>query len=279
MSVPGATNARALAGLACDDRGVADERTPLVLLHGLTFDRTMWAPALAELEGLDPQRRALVIDLPGHGASEAWPAYGLESVAEAVHRAVQEAGLDAPVLVGHSLSAIVASVYASRYPTGGVVNVDQPLQIAPFAAVVQSMSEQLRGPQFVEIWPHILASMHLELLPLASQDLVRSTCRPEQHLVLGYWRGPRAACRRDRRARPSSAARGRCRGIALCHRHRHRTRSGLQRVAPGRPPTVDCHRLAGERTLPAPRPSPRLRRGDQGDIDLAGLISGCASSG
>src|SRR5690349_21764044 len=36
-----------LAGLAADDYGHADDRAPLVLLHGLTFDRCMWRPALA----------------------------------------------------------------------------------------------------------------------------------------------------------------------------------------------------------------------------------------
>lgn len=179
---------RVLAGVACDDRGIDDGRTPLVFLHGLTFDRTMWGPALAELERLDPCRRALVFDLPGHGASEVWASYGVESVAEAVHRAVEAGGLESPVLVGHSLSAIVASVYASRYPASGVINVDQSLQTAPFRALLQSLGDQLRGPGFSDLWPHILASMHVDLLPPASQDLVRSSCRPDQDLVLGYWR-------------------------------------------------------------------------------------------
>ena len=178
------------AGLAGDDRGVADERSPLVLLHGLTFDRTMWGPALSELEALDPGRRALVLDLPGHGSSPVQDSYGVEEVADAVHRAVQDAGLDAPVVVGHSMAAIVASVYAARYPASGVVNVDQSLQTAPFATMLQSMADQLRGPGFADIWPHVLASMHVDLLPADRQELVRSTCRPDQQLVLGYWREP-----------------------------------------------------------------------------------------
>ena len=46
------------AGLVADDVGHADDRTPLVLLHGTTFDRRMWRPALIELETIDPGRRA-----------------------------------------------------------------------------------------------------------------------------------------------------------------------------------------------------------------------------
>jgi pimeloyl-ACP methyl ester carboxylesterase len=36
------------AGMAADLYGSADERPPLVLLHGLTFDRRIWRPVLAE---------------------------------------------------------------------------------------------------------------------------------------------------------------------------------------------------------------------------------------
>src|SRR2546423_1736506 len=122
-----------LAGLAADEIGEADGRPPLVLLHGLTFDRSMWQPTLRELARVDRGRRALALDLPGHGDSPAWASYDVVSVAAGVHRVVEEAGLDRPLMVGHSLAAIIATVYATRYPTRGVVNVDQPLQTAPFA--------------------------------------------------------------------------------------------------------------------------------------------------
>ena len=79
--------------LAGDLAGASDRRPPLVLLHGLTFDRTMWHPALAHLAELDPARQVLALDLPGHGESPAWPRYDLESLTDAVHQAVTEAGL------------------------------------------------------------------------------------------------------------------------------------------------------------------------------------------
>lgn len=177
-----------LAGLAVDDLGRSDARPPLVLLHGLTFDRTMWRPALTELDRIDPGRRALAFDLPGHGESADWESYDVASVAECVHRAVTEAELDEPVIVGHSLAAIVAAVYAVTFPTRGVVNVDQPLQTTAFAAFLHSIADQLRGPGFPAIWEQFLASMHIELLPASAQQLLRSTSTPRQELVLGYWR-------------------------------------------------------------------------------------------
>ena len=177
-----------LAGMAADDYGHSDDRPPLVLLHGLTFDRSMWRPSLAELQRADPGRRALALDLPGHGASPGWPSYDIESLAGGVHRAVEEAGLHAPVVVGHSMAGIIATAYAARYPSRGVVNVDQPLQVAPFAGFVQSLAGQLRGPDFPAIWQRFAASMHAELLPAAAQELVRSSSQPRQDLVLAYWR-------------------------------------------------------------------------------------------
>jgi pimeloyl-ACP methyl ester carboxylesterase len=159
-----------------------------VLLHGLTFDRSLWRPALAELSRIDPGRRVLALDLPGHGASPGWPSYDIQSLAHGVHRAVDEAGLQSPVIVGHSIAAIVATVYASHHPTRAIINVDQSLQVAPFADLVRSLAGQLRGPAFPAIWQMFAASMHIELLPEAAQELLRSSSQPRQDLVLAYWR-------------------------------------------------------------------------------------------
>jgi pimeloyl-ACP methyl ester carboxylesterase len=180
--------ARGLAGLGVEDHGATDDRPPLVLLHGLTFNRTMWGPALAALRDVDPGRRVLAIDLPGHGGSSPWPSYDVESVAEAVHRAVTEAGLERPVVVGHSLAAVIATVYGARYPTRGVVNVDQPLQTEGFIRFVRSLADRLRGPEFPDVWQMFVASMHMELLPPEGQELLRSMMDARQELVLGYWR-------------------------------------------------------------------------------------------
>ena len=190
MTAPGVRqdSARVFARLAGDLNGDPDHRAPLILLHGLTFDRAMWRPALAELATIDPGRRVLAVDLPGHGHSPAWPSYDAEGVAEAVHRAALAAKLPAPVLVGHSVAAMIATVYAARYPARGVVNVDQWLQIEPIARLVQSQAGQIRGPGFPAIWEMFEASMHMELLPSAAQELLRSARYLGQDLITGYWR-------------------------------------------------------------------------------------------
>ena len=106
------------SNLAGDLTGEPGRRAPLVLLHGLTFDRTSWRPVLAELATLDPGRRVLTLDLPGHGESPPWLDYDLELIADAVHQPVAEAGLSSPVLAGHSAGAVIATIYSARASVG-----------------------------------------------------------------------------------------------------------------------------------------------------------------
>ncbi len=180
-------DSQALPALAGDDSGSPDRRAPLVLLHGLTFDRRLWKPVLAELDRVDPGRRVLALDLPGHGESPGWSSYDIERVADGVHRAVERSQLESPVVVGHSISAVIATIYAARYPTRGVVNVDQSLQVAPFAGLVRSFADKLRGPEFPAVWEMFATSMQIDRLPEDAERLVRSSSRPRQELVLGYW--------------------------------------------------------------------------------------------
>src|ERR1700754_1171415 len=106
--------------------GLPDERPPLVLLHGLSFDRRLWTPLLRELQALEPVALSLALDLPGHGASPVQESYRIADVATQVHCAVTAAELPPPVIVGHGIGAVVATVYASRYPVHSVINIDQP---------------------------------------------------------------------------------------------------------------------------------------------------------
>ena len=179
---------RPFAGLAATLEGDPDHRAPLILLHGLTFDRTMWRSALAELRGTDPGRQVFSVDLPGHGQSPAWPSYDVEGIAEGVHRAAEQARLGPPVVAGHSAAAMIATVYAARYPARGVVNVDQWLQVEPVANLVRSLADRIRGPGFAAAWEMFEASMHIELLPRAAQDLLRPARTVRQDLIAGYWR-------------------------------------------------------------------------------------------
>ena len=174
------------AELAADSYGTASA-APLVLVHGLTFDRSHWGPTLAELVRLDPGRRALTFDLPGHGESPRRDSYSLTEVAAALNAAITEAGLTDPVLVGHSIGGALLTHYAAHYPAHAVVNVDQPLQVAGFADLLRQNEPTLRGPDWASFWARMLAGMRVELLPPSTRGLVESA-RPRQDQLLGYWR-------------------------------------------------------------------------------------------
>ena len=65
---------------------------------------------------------------------------------------------------------------------------DKPLQVEPFARLVQSLAGPLRSPGFAEAFGPFEASMGIGLLPPAAQDLLRSSRYVRQDLVTGYWR-------------------------------------------------------------------------------------------
>jgi pimeloyl-ACP methyl ester carboxylesterase len=165
-----------------DLTGADDGRPPVVLLHGLTFDRGMWAPLVDALGA----RRALALDLPGHGGSPRRDSYDVREVVEVLHGAVTAAGVRTPVLVGHSIGGLLATAYAADHTVRAVLNVDQPLLAGPFRELLRSVEPVLRGPEYLDVWRKLLAGMGVDQLSPPLQDLLRST--PRQDLLLGYWR-------------------------------------------------------------------------------------------
>jgi pimeloyl-ACP methyl ester carboxylesterase len=183
-SKPGGGRSR-WAGLAGREQGDAYTAShSFVFLHGLTFDRRMWDTVL---DALPPDQRAIAFDLPGHGSSPSRDRHNLEAVVEAIHEAVIEADVERPVLVGHSIGAVLASMYAARYPAAAVVNVDSPVRIEPFVRLVQSLAPQLTGDGFDEAWGKFRASMHIERVPARGRELLEGGSRVSQELVLSYW--------------------------------------------------------------------------------------------
>src|SRR5207248_1969881 len=92
----GAAPPQRWAGLSGRTHGDHNGRgCPIVLLHGLTFDHRMWDPIVSALPSA---HRAIAFDLPGHGQSRSLPEPGLGPVVDAIHDAVLDAGLDAPII-------------------------------------------------------------------------------------------------------------------------------------------------------------------------------------
>lgn len=167
--------------------GQPDERAPLVLLPGLTFDRRIWRPVLEHLDQVDPGRQVLTLDLPGHGDSPYQLPHSVDHVVELLRCAIATEGLRDPVLVGHSMAGGIASVYAAHHPVGGVINVDGVPVIAPFVRLIQSMIDLDTGAGVAAAWAIMEQSFRTDLLPVAMRLLVAENSRPDPDLILSYW--------------------------------------------------------------------------------------------
>ena len=117
-------NASGPAGaLAVDDGGRGG--LPVVLVHSLAGNSTHWA---AQLEHLRQNRRAVALDLRGHGRSEPPKNgdYTIAGMSGDVAAVVDTLGLKRFVLVGHSMGGGVALAYAGAHPdrVAGLVLLD-----------------------------------------------------------------------------------------------------------------------------------------------------------
>jgi pimeloyl-ACP methyl ester carboxylesterase len=166
--------------LAYDDEGSG---TPVVFLHGLTFDRGSWRPIV---ERLGDSIRSIAIDLPAHGESDG-PPVKLEVAADRVHELIASLGIDRPVVVGHSMSAGIAFIYALAHPTAGIAVVDSGLEVRPFAEVVRRLEHVLRGPGFVDVWQEFEASLGLEHISEPERSLVLERRVVRKDVIVGYW--------------------------------------------------------------------------------------------
>ena len=112
---------------------------PVVLLHGGpgSYDHTYFKP---DFERLAEVAQVVYLDLPGHGRSDhgdasAWTFAG---AADEVRAFCDEAGLERPIVYGHSLGGFVALAYAIRHPEH------------PRALVLQSTTARFDVPELVE---------------------------------------------------------------------------------------------------------------------------------
>jgi pimeloyl-ACP methyl ester carboxylesterase len=173
-----------MAVIAWEEAGAG---RPVVLVHGITEDRRSWDavwPMLAETF------RCIRLDLRGHGKSGDADDYSALAMAADVGAVVDEAGLDEPpLLIGHSLGAVVVTAYAASGGANvGVVNVDQSLRFGDFATALQPFADALRGPECAETVAAIIDT--LGTARLRPEDLAYVTGHKQalrQDVVLGVW--------------------------------------------------------------------------------------------
>jgi pimeloyl-ACP methyl ester carboxylesterase len=101
-------------------------KAPVVLLHGLTGSGACWTPLARALEA---DHDVVMPDARGHGASGTPDGgYRYDDLARDVVGLIRGLGLDAPVLVGHSMGGMTAAVVAGRQ--GGLVGLVRGVVLA-----------------------------------------------------------------------------------------------------------------------------------------------------
>jgi abhydrolase domain-containing protein 6 len=91
------------------------EGIPLVLIHGFASDRSSWAILYPFLKGYE---RILIIDLPGWGQSnhQSHLSYKPSDQAHRLEQFRAALGIEKWHLVGISMGAAIAGIYAAHYP-------------------------------------------------------------------------------------------------------------------------------------------------------------------
>jgi pimeloyl-ACP methyl ester carboxylesterase len=158
----------------------------LVLVHGWASSTVAWSkqfPALSE------RARVLVVDLIGHGVSDAPDiTYTMQGMADSVRAAMDEASVERAVLVAHSNGVPVVLDFAHRYPerTLAVVAIDGALKSMLPRETFDAMFAAFHEPDWRDTMTAMIAGMPAP--DLSDDDRAAITAMAvatEQHVVIG----------------------------------------------------------------------------------------------
>lgn len=117
-------------------------KPPLILLHGITDHGLCWTPVASVLES---DYDVIMVDARGHGLSDVPESdFGWMSHAEDVQRIIAGLELEKPLILGHSMGALSALLFASQYPDlpGAILLEDPPAQWLPDAGSPERTAER-----------------------------------------------------------------------------------------------------------------------------------------
>jgi pimeloyl-ACP methyl ester carboxylesterase len=153
-------------------------RPTIAFLHGLGGDMNVWREQVGPLQA---KARLILIDLPGHGGSEAPATYSIRELARAVNVVLIRTNAERVILVGQGVGAIVARDVDRYYPghCRAIVSVDGMLRKPDASAESHNpFDEAVMAP---EVWKDDKVSLPLYVL------IPRDAHADEAYL--GYVRG------------------------------------------------------------------------------------------
>ena len=89
-----------------------DQKT-IIFIHGAAMDHTVW---IQQSRYFSHHGYSVVsLDLPGHGRSEGSPLNEVSKLSEWINKVVHHLNLFKPIIIGHSLGALIALDYAAKF--------------------------------------------------------------------------------------------------------------------------------------------------------------------
>ena len=164
----------------------------VVFIHGWTCDLTFWRGQAPVYE----KRRALLVDLPGHGQSDKPEvSYTQERFARAIEAVMRDAKVERAVLVGHSMGGPVALTFLRLFPakTKALVMVDAYVPQAPKddaerarqQAQMEPFLRSMNAPNYKETMQKMIEGMFSEKTTPAQREEIRTkmAATPQQVLA------------------------------------------------------------------------------------------------
>lgn len=173
------------------DDGGNGQQPPVLFIHSLAGTSKQWTPQLRHVRRT---RRAVALDLRGHGRSEP-PRdgeLGPDAYAADVRQTLDTLGIQRVVLVGHSLGGGVAAAFAGLWPERAagllfVDPIDDPSK-RPADAGAEAFLTRLEGPDYdatiTAYWTEILQSAN----DLVREQVLADLSATSQKTVVGSMR-------------------------------------------------------------------------------------------
>jgi len=150
---------------------------PVIFLHSLAGNSQQWS---AQLSHIRASRRAIALDLRGHGQSLAPNEgdYSINSMVKDVQTLIEHLDIESFILVGHSMGGSVAGAYADAYPqrVAGLLLVDPSgdstqMPIDEVQAYLDAMASEVYSNMVGSYWGQILTGSTEATQTKVMQDL------------------------------------------------------------------------------------------------------------
>ena len=163
----------------------------IVFIHGWTCDHTFWR---LNTPAVETTHRVLLVDLPGHGASDKPEiAYTMSLFARGVEAVMRKAGVRKAVLVGHSMGVPVIRQFIREFPNkvSGVVLVDGGIaRQPPDQTAMKQFIAQFRGPGALEFRTKTINGMFVDATPQAlRKEILKKMLAAPEHVAVSAREG------------------------------------------------------------------------------------------